>query len=63
MIYNSNESYDELLTCSNKVLIHEKYLHCLATEICKNLAHINPDFMKPYFIIKKYLIIYKMDAP
>ena len=24
MIYNSNEFYDELLTCSNKVLIHEK---------------------------------------
>ena len=30
-----------------------KHLHALATEIYKSLANINPDFMKPYFIIKE----------
>ena len=30
-IYNSNESYEELLTRSNEVSIHQKHLHALAT--------------------------------
>ena len=33
MIYNSNESYDELLTRSNVMSIHQKHLRALATEI------------------------------
>ena len=33
--------------------INEKHLRALATEICKSLADINLDFMKPYFIIKE----------
>ena len=53
IIYNSNESYEELFTCSNEVSIYQKPLRALATEIYKSLADINPDFMKPYFIIKE----------
>ena len=53
IIYNSSESYEELLTRSNEVSIHQKHLRALATEIYKSLADINPDFMKPYFIIKE----------
>ena len=53
IIYNSNESYEELLTRSNEVSIHQKHLRALATDIYKSLADINPDFMKPYFIIKE----------
>ena len=53
IIFNSNESYEELLTCSNEVSIHQKPLRALATEIYNILADINPDFMKPYFIIKE----------
>ena len=53
IIYNSTESYEELLTRSNEVLIHQKNLRALATEIYKSLADINPDFMKPYFKIKE----------
>ena len=34
------------------MLIHQKHLRALATEIFKSLADINSDFMKPYFIIK-----------
>ena len=33
--------------------IHQKHLHALASEIYS--ADINPDFMKPYFIIKEML--------
>ena len=63
IIYNSSEFYEELLIRSNEVSIHQKDLRTLATEIYKSLADINPDFMKPYFMIKKRLIIYEMDAP
>ena len=53
IIYNSSESYEQLLTRSNEVSIHEKHLRALATEIYKYLADINPNFMKPYFKIKE----------
>ena len=53
IIYNSSESYEELLTRSNEVSIHQKHLRALATEIYKSLADLNPDFMKPYFKIKE----------
>ena len=53
MRINSNESYEALLTRNNEVSIHQKHLRALATEIYKSLADINPDFMKPYFIIKE----------
>ena len=52
IIYNSNESYDELLTRINEMSILQKHLRALATEIHKDLADINPVFVKPYFIIK-----------
>ena len=53
IIYNSSESYDELLTCSNEVSIHQKHLDALATEIFKSLTDINPDFIKPLFKIEE----------
>ena len=53
IIYNSGESYEDLLTRNNEVSIHQKHLRALATDIYKSLADINPDFIKPYFIIKK----------
>ena len=43
--------------------IKNTYARTSATEIYKSLADINPDFMKPYFMIKKRLIIYELDAP
>ena len=33
--------------------MHQKHLRTLATQIYKSLTDINPDFMKPYFIIKE----------
>ena len=52
IVYNSNESYKELLLRINEVSIHQKQLRILATEVFKSLADINPDFMKSYFTIK-----------
>ena len=52
-IYNSSEFYEELLTLSNEVSIHQKHLRALATEIYKSLADISQDLMKPFFVIKE----------
>ena len=46
IVYNSNESYEELLILNNKVSIHQKQLRILAPEVFKSLADLNPDFMK-----------------
>ena len=53
IVYNSNESYEELLLRNNEVSIHQKQLHILATDVFKSLADLNPDFMKSYFTIKE----------
>ena len=60
IVYNSNESYEELLIL-NKVSIHQKQLRILATEVFKSLADLNPDFMKSYFTIKEYPTAYEME--
>ena len=43
----------ELVTRTNEASIHQKHWRALATEIYKSLADINPDFLKPYFIIRE----------
>ena len=56
IVYNSNESYEELFLRNSEVSIHQKQLRILATEVFKSLADINPDFMKSYFTIKEILL-------
>ena len=46
LVYNSNESYEELLLGNNEESIHQKQLRILATEVFKSLVDINPDLMK-----------------
>ena len=53
IVYNSNQSYEELLLRNKEVSIYQKYLSILVTEVLKSLADINPDFMKSYFTMKK----------
>ena len=53
IVYNSTESYEELLVRNNEVSIHQKQLRILATEVSKSLADLNPDFMKSYFTLKE----------
>ena len=50
-LFNSNESYEEVLLRNNEVSIHQKQY--LATEVFKSLADLDPDFMKSYFTIKE----------
>ena len=56
-VYNSHESYDELLLRKNEVSLHQKQLRILGTDVNKSLADINPDFMKSYFTIKPNTVL------
>ena len=53
IVYNSNESYEELLLRDNEVSIYKKQLCIFATEVFKSLADMNPDFMKSCFTMKE----------
>ena len=53
IVYNSNESYEQLFLRNNEVSIHRKQLRILATEVFESLAYLNPYFMKSYFTIKE----------
>ena len=55
IVYNINESYEELLLHRNEVSIHQKQVRILATGVFESLTHLNPDFMKSYFTIKEIL--------
>ena len=47
IVYNSNESYEELLLRNNNVSVHQRQLRILATDVFKSLADINlPIFVK-----------------
>ena len=49
VIYQSEESYENLLLESSSVSIHQKYLRFLVTEIYKSTTQRNPEFMWSYF--------------
>ena len=53
IIYDSNESNEELIISNNEVSVSRNHLRALATEINKSLADKNPGFMKPYFTIRE----------
>ena len=61
IVYNSNESYEELLLRKKEVPIHQKNLRILGTAVFKGLADVNPDFMKLCFTTKKCPSAYKME--
>ena len=49
VIYQSEESYENLLLESSSVSVHQEHLRFLVTEIYKSTKQINPEFMWPYF--------------
>ena len=49
VIYQSEESYENLLLESSSVSVHQRHLHFLVTEIYKSMTQINPEFVWPYF--------------
>ena len=52
-VFNSNESFEDLLLHSTEVSIHQKQLRQLATEIYKSLTDLNPECLKPFFTVKE----------
>ena len=52
VIYESNDTYDNLLLQSNTVTVHQRHLRCLMTETYKSISQINPEFMWSYFTHK-----------
>ena len=52
VIYESNDTYDNLLLQSNTVSVHQRHLRFLMTEIYKSISQLNPEFMWSYFTHK-----------
>ena len=49
VIYDIDDSYNNLLLHSNYVSIHQRHFRFLVTEIFKNLSEIKPEFMWSFF--------------
>ena len=49
---DSTSNFEELLTKSNSVSIHQKNLQLLLTEIYKTVTNLNPSFMGEIFVTK-----------
>ena len=52
VIYESNDTYDNLLLQSNTVSVHQRHLRFLMTEMYKSISQLNPEFMWSYFTHK-----------
>ena len=53
IVFNSNESLEDLLLHSDEIPIHQQQLRQLTTEIYKNLTDLSPKFIKLFFTAKK----------
>ena len=51
IVFNSNESFENLILHSNEVSNHQKQLHQLTTGIYKSLTDLNPAFIKQFFTV------------
>ena len=63
IVFNNNESFEDLILHSNEVFIYQKQLPQLTTEIFENLTDLSPEFIKPFLESKNYHITYVMDIP
>ena len=52
IVYQKDQSYEDLLTISKTKSIHQKHLFYLTKEIYKTLNNLNPDFMGNIFEYK-----------
>ena len=53
IVFNSNESFEDLIFHMNEVPIHQKQLCQVTTEIYKSLTDLSPEIIKPFFTVKK----------
>ena len=49
VIYQSDESYENLPNLDNSVSLHQRHLRILVTEIFKSVSETNPRFMVVLF--------------
>ena len=52
IIFESNDTYDNLLWPSNMISVHQRHLRFLMTERYKSISKLNPEFMWSYFLHK-----------
>ena len=52
VIYESNDTYENLLLQSNTVSVHQRHLRFLMIEIYKSISQLNPQFMWSFFTHK-----------
>ena len=62
-IFNSSESFEDVIFHNNEVSFRQKQLRQSTTEIYKSLTDLSPEFIKPFFTVKekKYHMSYVMD--
>ena len=51
IVFNSNESFENLILHSNEVSNHQKQLRQLTTGIYESLTDLSPVFLKPFFTV------------
>ena len=49
VIYQSNNTYEELLELSDSVSIHQRHLRFLVTDVYRSISYLNPKFMSSFF--------------
>ena len=54
VIYESNDTYDNLLLQSNTVSVYQRHIRFLMTETYKSISQLNPQFMWSY-LTHKYM--------
>ena len=62
VIYESNDTYENLLLQSNTVSVHQRHLRFLMIEIYKSISQLNPQFMWSFFTHKDILFYYGKNA-
>ena len=53
IVFNSNESSEDLILHSNEMPIYQKQLRQLTTEIYESLTDLSLGFIKPFFTVKE----------
>ena len=53
IVFNRNESLEDLFLRSDEVSIYQKQLRQFTTEIRQSLTDLSPELIKPFFTVKK----------
>ena len=53
IVFNSSESFEDLIWHNNEVSIHQKQLRQITTVIYKSFKDLSPELIKPFFTVKE----------